>query len=222
MDQARYFADHPHFAGLPELADLYARLDDRIRQGRGDLACPSGCARCCTVPPAEIEASLFEFLPLALWAWDNGVAEEILARIQAGPGRCVLYREPGPAGRGCAAYPFRPLMCRLFGNSLVESPRSGASLYACRLLKDSPAGQKVLRSLAETAADPGSRLPEAAAWRRQLDGIHPRHAQPLLGLNAALAGALRAVGLYRRLVGAAGNHDGRARDPEPAGQGTPA
>ncbi len=64
-DLAGFF---PTFPGLKELTELYKELNleaDRFKRAAG-LACVEWCKKCCNPEKAQIEACVFECLPLAV------------------------------------------------------------------------------------------------------------------------------------------------------------
>lgn len=82
---------------------------------------------------------MLELLPLAFHLFSTNQAELLIKRLekQPDPRRCILFRpdlsEPG--GGGCSQYPFRAMVCRLFGfagtNDRLGSPR----LAHCRVMR---------------------------------------------------------------------------------------
>ncbi len=108
-----------YFPGLNSLFLVYDELDSLINtyhNGTG-LNCSSGCDKCCLKPQENIEASVYELLPLGIHLWRNGKADDILKSIDGDNNEfCSLYNpSPGNEKGGCRYYCFRPLVCRLFG-----------------------------------------------------------------------------------------------------------
>ena len=182
---------------------LYRRLDRRIARFRraAGLDCPAGCGECCLSP--EVEATVLEMLPLVLHLRRRGLLEPTLADLgsEEPPRRCLFY-SPAPLGTfggHCSAYPWRPLLCRLFGFAAVADSKGRPELAVCRQMR---------------AADPDRARAAAAAVRSgALETLIMRdwslaafHIEPGLGsspqpINAALKQALERVGLEAGMRG---------------------
>lgn len=188
--------------GLEELFEIYRELDLQIeafKRATG-LECLPGCGRCCEVSFHQVEASVFEMLPLAIHLWDTGRAEKIL-KVLEGPekiDRCVLYDPQGfPSRKGhCSAYPHRALFCRLFGFSAVEDKYGRIQVALCTILKNHRPGlaEEIQRMINEGLNPP--------LYRKYADRIilaHSPHVLPLLPINEAIRKALALVG-YRREI----------------------
>lgn len=202
-DHESWFDSRLH-PGLDGLLDAYRELDARIASAcrTTGLSCPRGCTDCCQVPADQIEASPFEFIPLANALWAEGTALATLDLLASEPDRCVLIRNDRAEG-GCGRYGFRPLLCRLFGQSLVEDPRKGPAFYGCRILKAlvPEAGDDAsLAAPGQASPDAGvlCEFPLAALWRQRIDSLDPDCGSRMTGINQALGEALRITGLRRR------------------------
>ena len=121
---------------------IYRQWDGHILrfQQATDIRCPRGCGICCESP--SVEATVLECLPLAHAISCRGEAEKTLSAIEErsdqGDPRCVLCRsEGGSPGTGmCAYYPYRVLVCRLFGFSTRRNKRGERELCLCRVLRE--------------------------------------------------------------------------------------
>src|SRR4051794_2512683 len=78
-------------------------------QKASGLHCLEGCGRCCVNP--EVEASVFEMIPLALRMYDEGRLEEWLDKLENPPqDHCMLFQAHSDdltLGQ-CGAYKERP------------------------------------------------------------------------------------------------------------------
>ena len=139
MDQAACFS---LFSGLKELLELYEDLDRQIDQFKNaaGLDCIRYCHKCCATEGKKIEVSAFECLPMAIHLWQAGKAEFFLQRIAEANIKdpCVLYSadHSRPNEWGCEYYPWRPLICRLFGFSAILDKRGEAKIALCRAIKE--------------------------------------------------------------------------------------
>lgn len=188
---------------MKDFAQLYSELDGvlgRASEAAG-LKCLPGCGACCRRPSRAIEASPAELAPMARRLWTEGRGADLLdrARRLGAEGWCAVYEagpsEPVPQGR-CGAYADRPLTCRLFGFSSVRHKDGSRKPLLSAPMKNAVPGLADRVAAAERAGAP---LPEAAEWRLRLAEADPSAAVELLPLNEALARALEAEGLRRRL-----------------------
>lgn len=185
------------FPALIPLMERYRSLENRIQQLKDDIGvdCLPGCGSCCTVSTVEIESGSFELLPAAVWLWQQKRAEQVLAALQQLPAdACCFFYTPGLDGFGgghCSIYPYRPLLCRMFGFTAVPDKYGAPSYTFCRQIKDHYPEQ-VVRLVAGNRCAPLWMRAESSAV---LD-LDPRRELPLTPLNQAAAAALERV-LYR-------------------------
>lgn len=193
----------PIFPGLKELIGLYKDLDEEASRFKkaAALDCLKFCKKCCTPDKAQIEASVFECLPLSIHLWKRGKAESYLQRIASDGEKnlCVLYSADhslSPAS-GCKHYPWRPLLCRLFGFSAVLDKHGHPRIALCRTIKDADPqiedriNQKIARELRPMI------IPH---WARQASSLNPHLGQERHPINQAVRLALEKVGLQLHLL----------------------
>lgn len=193
----------PIFPGLKELIGLYKDLDEEASRFKkaAALDCLKFCKKCCTPDKAQIEASVFECLPLSIHLWRRGKAESYLQRIASDGEKnlCVLYSADhslSPAS-GCKHYPWRPLLCRLFGFSAVLDKHGHPRIALCRTIKDADPqiedriNQKIARELRPMI------IPH---WARQASSLNPHLGQERHPINQAVRLALEKVGLQLHLL----------------------
>lgn len=119
---------------------LFDRLNGEISQFQesSGLHCISGCGNCCT--KADIEASVLEFLPLAFHWFINHEAELKLEQLtETTSPICTIYSplslEQLTHG-SCSIYPYRGLICRLFGYGASRNKFGELQLVTCKLIKE--------------------------------------------------------------------------------------
>ncbi len=193
----------PIFPGFKELIDLYKNLDEEAGrfQKAAALNCLRFCKKCCTPAKAQIEASVFECLPLSIHLWRLGEAESYLQGIAAGgeENPCVLYNaDPSPLpASGCKHYSWRPLLCRLFGFSAVLDKHGRPRIALCRAVKDADPrtegwiNQKIARGLKPMI------IPH---WARKASSLNPHLGQERYPINRAVKLALERVGFQFHLL----------------------
>ena len=126
---------------LRAVTRIYGDLDQQVAcfQRATGLQCPVGCGACCKNP--QVEATILEALPLAEEIYHLEKEAEILAAIQLKGEQedlsCILYRsDPVVHANGrCTFYPFRPLVCRLFGFAARRNKYGQIEFAPCRIIK---------------------------------------------------------------------------------------
>jgi uncharacterized protein len=160
------------------------------QQQRG-LNCRSGCGECCLQP--TIEATVLEMLPLAIYLFDQGKAEQTLAQLEqlTEPQGCLFYQKlsfDGKQGQ-CSIYPQRPSICRMFGAAGYRDKQGKTSLSACKIIKsDRPIPYQ--DTLIALQSDPPPMMVMAKEQVNELDyELGKQH----LPLNEAIKQALEKV-----------------------------
>ncbi len=123
---------------VKKVTELFDLLDKDLKQfaTTTKLHCLVGCGKCCTKP--DIEATVLEFLPLAMHYYMNGQAEIMLEKLKAPNSTCHVFVPTNLAlGLGsCGNYNYRGLICRLFGMSAAKSRANDLQLYTCVNIKN--------------------------------------------------------------------------------------
>ncbi len=167
---------------------VYSRLDalntNFIRES--NIQCPPGCGLCCH--GTHISASPIEFLPLALHYYDQGLIDQKYWLFKEGAGgTCLLYNYDDHAVGRCGSYPYRALVCRLFGNSVSYDKTGNKRYLACPILKEE----------ARNAVDFNTSLnryaPVSPDFYLQLSTLHPQAGSELKPINLALIESLEMV-----------------------------
>lgn len=176
-----------------KVLELYKALDDNASrfQTLTRLACPPGCGVCCR--SETVEATVLEVLPLAQEVFRRGeenlIADAIEEREKEERFDCVLYRaddDTGTLGR-CRYYPFRALVCRLFGFAARRSKTGEFEFSTCRRIKES-SPHEIQR--AETAIVNGILPPVFQDAFFRVGSLEPARGFRRLPINIALKEAL--------------------------------
>lgn len=106
---------------------------------KSGMQCLRICSHCCK--NVHVTATVLELLPLAYWFYNKQTAQYWLEKLAAvptvGESKCILLRFPKNSrnvGR-CTAYKLRPLICRLFGFSVVFDKNNRPQLVTCTVIK---------------------------------------------------------------------------------------
>ncbi|HEY8343758.1 MAG TPA: YkgJ family cysteine cluster protein [Bacillota bacterium] len=200
------------FDGLPQLMAVYSELDTLISdfKRKTGIDCLPGCKKCCGTAGENIEVSVFEVLPVSIYFWQNGQAEQWLKKLEtttpAAP--CVLYNDNPQAKSGCHAYSWRPLLCRLFGFSAKLDKRGKPLIGLCKELKRHEAFLEKRVQEWIDRADGAALLPINSHFAQKITALNPHLGQRRSPINAALKEALEMVGFRIALLTAA------ERDPQ--------
>ena len=154
-------------------------------QNATGLHCPPECGKCCLKP--NIEATVFEMIPMALKIVDEGQVEEWLQKLENDTTEiCLNYVPLDAEGKGrCAHYQERPSVCRMFGVAGYYNKRREINLSICKHLK----------TLYPNPVDSAG-APVMAQWSAQMGALDPRLIQEFRPINEALKLALQKVIFY--------------------------
>ncbi len=186
---------------LPEkskaVSDVFRALDEAIAefQGVSGMDCFFGCGQCCTKP--DIEASILEFLPLAIQHYEEGNAEQMfdLLSEETTDSICVNFKShANQEDRGrCTQYTNRGLICRLFGYSARVDKYGQNELITCtRIKQESPEAYQKGADHVKT----GGEVPVMSNYYRQLQAIDFELANMRLPINEAMLESLKIVMAY--------------------------
>jgi Fe-S-cluster containining protein len=173
---------------------LFGKLDKEISgfQAETGLHCLAGCGKCCTKP--DIDASPLEFLPYAFHLFLNHRADEVLQKLLDKPDSiCVIYQpltvEDKVNGR-CSEYPYRGLICRLFGYGASRDKFGELRLATCKLIKEHQASsyEHAVKNIKE-----GVYVPIFSDYYQQLNQIDFRLGNMILPINEAIKIAIETV-----------------------------
>lgn len=185
-----------HFAN--RLTDYYQEMGQAFSQYQASqhLPCLSGCGSCCLNP--EVEASVYEMIPMALHFYTENRAEAFLGQLQESTAEsCALYHRDTPDGEKghCSEYHHRPTLCREFGVSGFAKKDGTPTLSVCKKIKAAHPDEfeKANRSI------DAKLIPMMAEWTMKLMQLRPELIQERKPINQALREALEKVLLYKYL-----------------------
>lgn len=170
------------------LDELNKDLDREIADFKHStgMDCLPGCGDCCLYP--EIEATVLEFLPLGYYLYKEGRAAEFLSRDLSRETPCILFRQNRDSGQwGCSLYPYRGLICRLFGFSATLSKEGAPLLATCKKIKKKWPGY-------QGAMEGAGGVPIMRDYYNRLRDINPGLAGTLYPINEAIRRAIEQVG----------------------------
>lgn len=120
------------------LLRIFHELDrhSELFQGQSKIRCKAGCGKCCETP--HIETTVFEMMPAAYEFLRTNKTISSLERERSKEGDCIFYKRDLKQGQGrCTIYPFRPLICRLFGFAATKDKSGQEQLVSCSIIKSS-------------------------------------------------------------------------------------
>jgi len=172
--------------------ELFGQLEKETAQfqQKSGLGCVSGCGKCCNYP--HIEASPLEFLPWAFHLFLKGEAETTLDALGGNQNpTCFLFAPLSVVNQGhCGTYPYRGLICRLFGFAATRDKYGSLRLATCKIIKEGQAEQ--YRSVSEAIAQ-GLYVPVFTDYYMQLKQIDHLLGNKMMPVNKALKMALEEV-----------------------------
>ena len=157
------------------------------------LNCLEGCGKCCNNP--EVEASVFEMIPLALRMLDENKLEYCLDKIEnSTQEHCLMYEPHSPDGsKGqCGVYKERPSLCRMFGVSGFYNKHREVTLSVCKLIREK--WPDLAKQRDQEVSE--EKTPMLVTWSYRLAQLEPALIQDRLPINQAFKGALEKVALY--------------------------
>jgi Fe-S-cluster containining protein len=169
--------------------EVMRSLDEAVQtfQGWSGLGCKTGCGKCCT--KADIEATVLEFLPLAVYLHSVNQAEVWLEKLSANPSEWCALLDPAATAGMCTNYKYRGLICRLFGYSARLNKHSSKELVTCQTIK-SEQSDKYLVVNALLADHP---VPVTSQYYMQLHAIDFEMAREFFPVNEAIKRALQVI-----------------------------
>jgi Fe-S-cluster containining protein len=173
------------------LLKLYQEMSDTFStyQTSTGLNCLPSCGKCCLNP--EIEATLYEMIPMALSIYQEGKLEEWIEIIKSSEqSHCLIYVPGKDEGQGkCGRYQERPGICRMFGVSGYYNKNHEVTLSICKYIKEAHDLKEIPDKLNS------EKTPMMVEWTLKLGGLDPRLIQERLPINEALLRALLKVAM---------------------------
>ncbi len=173
---------------------VFENLDAKIAnfQSTTSLHCKFGCGKCCF--KADLEATVLEFLPFALYLHQQNQAEQWLEKITQSDSTICLILNPTQAGAGlCTEYPHRGLICRLFGYSARTNKYGKKELVTCQIIKTE---QTAAFDEAVTKIEAGTDVPVMNQFYMQLHAIDFELTKNFYPVNEAIRRAIETVLQY--------------------------
>lgn len=179
------------------LKNLYQEMSDTFStyQKSTGWNCLNSCGRCCLNP--EIEATLYEMIPMALSIYDEGKLDEWIEKLTTTTQQyCLAYVHGEKEGEGkCGHYHDRPAVCRMFGVAGYRNKKNEVTLSICKFIKEN-------NSITEAPTNLDvNKTPMMVEWSFKLASLDQRLIQEKLPINQALLKALEKVALYAEYQG---------------------
>jgi len=175
--------------------ELYQEVDRAVTAYREvtGLQCPAGCLQCCF--SEKVETTVLEMLPVAFHLFRTSQAELIMKRIEKAyiSQQCILFRpdlQPTEGG-GCSQYPYRALVCRLFGFAGNIDREGIPQLAKCRHMPH----RESIPGKGKNDPHQHAVMPLFHGFGIALTAIHPDLGAVRKPINEALFEALAKVGL---------------------------
>ena len=199
------------FEGLKELLELYKEINlrvDKFKQDTG-INCLHLCGRCCNTSSSNIEASVFELFPLAIYLWENKKIEAVINELntidESAP--CIFFKhnkifnETG----NCSMYELRPLICRLFGFSVLIDKEEKVRYISCNEMKKK-LGDRIVKI--ESCNKSNSDLLILPDFAQRATALNYQYGRERFDINKALKKALEIVALKLSFI----SHDDDGSD----------
>jgi Fe-S-cluster containining protein len=168
---------------------ILLELDEEIKQFQAwsSLGCKFGCGKCCFKP--DIEATPLEFLPFAIHLNKTGQSEAWLYKLEnLTDDKVCAILNPTQSGAGlCSEYPYRGLICRLFGFSARLNKYEKKELITCSIIKTE---QQEKFQEAAVKINEGERVPLMTDYYLKLHYVDPTLANDFMPINQAIKRAL--------------------------------
>ena len=176
---------------IREVEGVFSELDAEIAsfQSLTSLHCAWGCGKFCF--KSDIEATPLEFLPFAHHLYTIGAAYDWYEKLKDSNAAHCLILNPTQGGAGmCSEYPYRGLICRLFGYSARTNKYGQKELVTCQIIKTE---QKDNFQAAERRISDGEPVPVMNQFYMRLHAIDPVLAQEYLPINEAIKRAIEVI-----------------------------
>jgi uncharacterized protein len=178
-----------------KVEELFELLEIDIAQIRTKtgLHCIHNCVKCCLYP--KIEATVLEFIPLALHVYNTGQVDSFLSKIDQGTSICIALK-PLPDNQsqaGCSQYKHRGLICRIFGYSHVTNKFNQRLLATCKPIKEQQ--PDAVKKASDMLLD-GMLGPSGSHYYSQLQGIDYNLGTGRYPINTAIKLAIEKVDTF--------------------------
>jgi uncharacterized protein len=171
---------------------VFDQLDQEIAtfQSWSGLHCAWGCGKCCFKP--DIEATILEFLPFALYLKSQQQAEEWLEKLKKSDSSLCLILNPTQGGAGlCSEYKHRGLICRLFGYSARINKYGKKELLTCSIIKTEQ--HENFEAAATKISGGDEPVPVMSQYYMQLHAIDDQLGREFFPINEAIRRAIEVI-----------------------------
>ncbi|HBL75495.1 MAG: hypothetical protein A2W90_03565 [Bacteroidetes bacterium GWF2_42_66] len=183
------------FKTAKKVEKVFSELDKQIAtfQNQSGLHCAAKCNLCCM--KKDLETSVLEFLPLAVYLYENNLHEQFLDELAKGHDYCVCLSHLKVEGKvtGCTQYEHRGLICRLFGFSGLAGKTGEKKIYTCKVIKT---GQAEEYQSATARINTKLKIPMASDFQMKMDQIDPSMANDINLINVSIEKAILKVAYY--------------------------
>lgn len=174
---------------------VYAELDKQIAsfQNKSGLHCVDSCNHCCM--KSDLKTSVLDFLPLAVHLYENNLHNQFLDELAKGSEYCICFSQLKVEGQltGCTQYPYRSLICRLFGFSGLIGRTGQKTIYTCSYIKT---GQAVKYESVIASINTMKKIPMASDFQMKMDQIDTIMANDVNPINVSIEKAISKVAYY--------------------------
>ena len=176
---------------------LFKTLEKDVQklQEQTGIHCIENCIKCCTT--SNIRATALEFYPLAYYLYKNGLADDVLTRLDQDQDHriCPVLNQLSINGTrlGCTFYEQRGLICRLFTYNYYTDKHDRRLIASCKAIKMEQARQ-VARANETLKSKPLG--PKATAYYQRLQFIDFNEAQRLYPIGEAIKVAVETIITY--------------------------
>lgn len=173
----------------------HLNIEINLFQESSGIHCLTGCGNCCN--KADIEASPLEFLPLAMhWFMNHEAEQKLELLLQNTSPMCVAYSPlsiDNLTQGSCIHYPYRGLICRLFGYGASKDKFGELRLVTCKIIKEQ---QQANYEEAVIMLKSKHYVPVFSDYYKRLSQIDFHLGNKILPINAAIREALEFVLSY--------------------------
>jgi uncharacterized protein len=159
-------------------------------QNSTGLNCLPGCGKCCLNP--EVDASPWEMIPMAIFLYDQGKAEEWIEKLSQTQQKFCLVYQGDLKGQGqCSLYQVRPSLCRMFGVGGYKDKSGKIDLSICKEIK-----AHYGTTLEDEKKLNQEKIPHFQTWSYKMGALDSRLMTDRIPINQALLSALQKVSLF--------------------------
>lgn len=168
---------------------LFAQTDKATSNfiNKSGINCPPGCAKCCH--GQKVSANPLEFLPYAYHLYEQGILEDSYWELKINTNiSCVLVEGENENSYGwCKQYPYRGMICRLFGNAAMTNKDGTKALSACAIIKKQVAEKPNFNEILQQSA------PVVSDFYMKLRSIDNEYGSMMIPINLAILKSMEIV-----------------------------